>query len=63
MAHTFNSSTWMQMLADLWVQGPVGLQSEFQESQGHTDKPWFNEQNKTKEPEFCSRLMKESRVL
>jgi hypothetical protein len=36
VAQAFNPSTWQ---ADFWVQGQHGLQSEFQDSQGYTEKP------------------------
>jgi hypothetical protein len=32
---------------DFWVQGQPGLQSEFQDSQGYTEKPCLEKQNKT----------------
>jgi hypothetical protein len=35
-----------QRQVDLWVQGQPGLKSEFQDSQGDTEKPWLTEQNK-----------------
>jgi hypothetical protein len=40
-----------QRQADFWVQGQPGLQSEFQDSQGYTEKPCLNKtkQNKTKQ--------------
>jgi hypothetical protein len=31
---------------DLWVWGQPGLQSEFQDSQGYTEKPRLEKQNK-----------------
>jgi hypothetical protein len=36
---------------DFWVRGQPGLQSEFQDSQGYTEKPCLekNPQNKTKQ--------------
>jgi hypothetical protein len=34
----------------LWVQGQSGLQSEFQDSQGYTEKPCLEKQNKQKFP-------------
>jgi hypothetical protein len=38
-----------QMQADFWVQGQPGLQSEFQDSQGYTEKPCLEKQtNKTR---------------
>jgi hypothetical protein len=33
--------------ADFWVQGQPALQSEFQDSQGYTEKPFLKKQNKT----------------
>jgi hypothetical protein len=36
-----------QRQADFWVQGQLGLQSEFQDSHGHTEKPCL-EKNKNK---------------
>jgi hypothetical protein len=38
-----------QRQADFWVQGQPGLQSEFQDSQGYTEKPCLETQNKTKQ--------------
>ena len=46
-----------QRQVDFWVQGQPGLQSEFQDSQGYTEKPCLKKkqnktkQNKTKEAE------------
>jgi hypothetical protein len=37
-----------QRQADFWVQGQPGLQSEFQDSQGNTEKPCLKKQNKQK---------------
>jgi hypothetical protein len=31
----------MQRQVDFWVRGQPGLQSEFQDSQGYTEKPCF----------------------
>jgi hypothetical protein len=39
VAHAFNPSTWEAEAGDFWVRGQPGLQSEFQESQGYTEKP------------------------
>jgi hypothetical protein len=33
---------------DFWVQGQPGLQSEFQDSQGYTEKPCLKKPNQTK---------------
>jgi hypothetical protein len=39
-----------QRQADFWVQGQPGLQSEFQDSQGYTEKPCLEKtKNKTKQ--------------
>ena len=50
---TFNNRRWWcmplilalgrQMQADFWVRGQPGLQSEFQNSQGYIEKPYFEE--------------------
>jgi hypothetical protein len=40
VVHTFNPST--------WVQGQPGLQSEFQDRQGYTEKPCVKKPNQTK---------------
>jgi hypothetical protein len=34
--------------ADFWVHGQPVLQSEFQDSQGNTEKPCLNKKQKTK---------------
>jgi hypothetical protein len=39
VAHAFNASTWKAEAMDFWVRGQPGLQSEFQDSQGYTEKP------------------------
>jgi hypothetical protein len=40
-----------QRQADFWVQGQPGLQSEFQDSQGYTEKPCLeNTKKKKKQP-------------
>jgi hypothetical protein len=38
-----------QRQVDFWVWGQPGLQSEFQDSQGYTEKPCLRKQNKTKQ--------------
>ena len=35
-----------QRQADFWVQGQPGLQSEFQDSQGYTEKPYLEKPKK-----------------
>jgi hypothetical protein len=37
-----------QRQADFWVQGQPGLQSEFQDSQGYTEKPCLEKQKQKK---------------
>jgi hypothetical protein len=39
VAHAFNPSTQEAEAEDFWVPGQPGLQSEFQDSQGYTEKP------------------------
>jgi hypothetical protein len=42
--------------ANFWVQGQPGLQSEFQDSQGYTEKPCLEKQHKTKQkPAQCDK--------
>jgi hypothetical protein len=38
-----------QRQVNFWVGGQPGLQSEFQDSQGYTEKPCLKKQNKTKQ--------------
>jgi hypothetical protein len=38
-----------QRQVDFWVWGQPGLQSEFQDSQGYTEKPCLEKQTTTKE--------------
>jgi hypothetical protein len=37
-----------QRQVDFWVQGQPGLQSEFQDSQGYTEKPCLQKKKKFK---------------
>jgi hypothetical protein len=39
-----------QRQEDFWVRGQPGLQSEFQDSHGYTEKPFPGKQNKTTPP-------------
>jgi hypothetical protein len=48
VVHAFNPSTWEPEAADFWVRGQPGLQSEFQDRQGYTEKPCLKKQ-KTKQ--------------
>ena len=41
-----------QRQADFWVWGQPGLQSEFHDSQGYTEKPCLKKQSKTKQKEW-----------
>jgi hypothetical protein len=55
VVHVFNPSTWE---AEAGVGGQPGLQSEFQDSQGYTEKPCLkkpktnNKNKQTKKPFF-----------
>jgi hypothetical protein len=40
----------MQRQVDFWVQGQPGLQSEFQDSQGYTEKPCLGKKKKKEYP-------------
>jgi hypothetical protein len=44
VVHAFNPTLGRQRQADFWVWGQPGLQSEFQDSQGYTEKPFFKKQ-------------------
>jgi hypothetical protein len=49
VAHAFNPSTW-EAEAGRFLSSKPGLQSEFQDSQGYTEKPCLKtKQNKTKQ--------------
>lgn len=48
MVHTFNPSTQKPETGDLWVQGLPSLQSEFQDTQGYTEKPRLQKQTNKK---------------
>jgi hypothetical protein len=37
-----------QRQVDFWIRGQPGLQSEFRDSQGYTEKPCLEKQTKTK---------------
>ena len=41
VAHAFYPSTWEVRQADFWVRGQPGLQSEFQDNQDYTEKPYL----------------------
>jgi hypothetical protein len=55
--HSFFARQWWHMplipalgsqrQADFWVWGQPGLQSEFQDSQGYTEKPCLKKKKKT----------------
>jgi hypothetical protein len=40
---------WRQRQEDFLIQGQPGLQSEFQDSQGYTEKPCLKKQKQTKQ--------------
>jgi hypothetical protein len=48
VAHTFNPSTWETEAGGFLSSRPSGLQSEFQDSQGYTEKNCFEKKIKTK---------------
>jgi hypothetical protein len=42
-----------QRQADFWVRGQSGLQSEFQDSQGYTEKPCLKKTKQNKKKKNC----------
>jgi hypothetical protein len=48
VAHAFYLSTWEAEAGRFVSLRPAGLQSEFQDSQGYTEKPCLKQTNKTK---------------
>jgi hypothetical protein len=66
VAHAFNPVLGRQRQADFWVWGQPGLQSEFQDSEGYTEKPCLEKKKKkkrkkikTKDPEsYLKKLIK-----
>jgi hypothetical protein len=58
-----------QRQADFWIRGQPGLQSEFQDSQGYTEKPCLEKQkqkqkqNKTKQKSVVTKILKKLGVL
>jgi hypothetical protein len=49
VAHAFNPALGKQRQANFWVRGQPDLQSEFQYSQGCTEKPCLENKNKNKQ--------------
>jgi hypothetical protein len=50
VAHAFNPSTWEAETGRFLSSRPAWSKSEFQDSQGYTEKPCLKKQNKTKQP-------------
>jgi hypothetical protein len=48
VVHAFDPSTREAEAGDFWVRGQPGLQSEFQDSQGYTEKPCLEKPKKKK---------------
>ena len=48
VVHAFNPSTREAEAEDFWVRGQPGLQSDFQDSQGYTEKPCLGKPKKKK---------------
>jgi hypothetical protein len=48
VAHAFNPSTWEAEAGGFLSLRPACLQSEFQDSQGYTEKPCLEKKTKTK---------------
>jgi hypothetical protein len=60
VAHAFNPSTWEAEAGRFLSSRQPGLQSEFQDSQGYTEKPCLEKpetkQNKTKTPTLLKQM-------
>jgi hypothetical protein len=54
---------WRQRQADIWVQGQPGLQSEFQDSQGYTEKPCLKKPKKEKKKKKRKRKKKRKKKI
>jgi hypothetical protein len=46
VVHTFNPALGRQRQVNFWVRNHPSLQSEFQDSQGYTEKPCLKQTNK-----------------
>ena len=57
VVHAFNPSTWEAEAVDFWVRGQPGLQSEFQDSKGYTEKTCL-EKNKQKQKQKTKKQKK-----
>jgi hypothetical protein len=51
VAHAFNPSPWEAEAVDFLVRDQDGLHSEFQESQGYTEKPCLEKQTTKQNPQ------------
>jgi hypothetical protein len=47
VVHAFNPSTWEAEAGGFLSLRPAGLQSEFQDSQGYTEKPYLEKTKQT----------------
>jgi hypothetical protein len=56
LAHAFNPRTWEAEAGGFLSLSQPGLQSEFQDSQGYTEKPCLEKENKTKQKKRFSQL-------
>ena len=63
VAHAFNPSTRWQKQEDFWVQGQPGLLSEFQDSQGYTEKPCLEKPKKKKAPIHIKQNVKKKKAM
>jgi hypothetical protein len=61
VAHAFNTTLILgsQKQADFWVRGQPALQSEFQDSQGYTEKPCL-EKTKNQKPNQTKQTIKKT---
>ena len=61
VVHAVNPSTREADAAEICVQGQPGLQSEFWDSQGYTEKPWVKEGRQAGRKEGRKKRMKDER--
>jgi hypothetical protein len=57
VAHPFNPSTWEAEAGGFLSSRPACLQSEFQDSQGYTEKPCLLKKNFDQYPCMCMRFL------
>jgi hypothetical protein len=62
VVHAFNSSTWEAEVGGFLSLRPAWLQSEFQDSQGYTEKPCLKKKKKKKKRKEKKRKKKKRKI-